>query len=409
MKNALKHLTAAVLISMATMAAAPAAMAQSTDKPYTYVEQMPVFKGGEAEMMKFLGSNIKYPEDAVKAGVEGLVVLSFVIDASGSVGDVKVVKSLSGSTDAEATRVVKMTDGKWQPGKQNGKAVPVVYTLPIKFAMKDTPKDATGPDKQPQFKGGQEALMRTINQHLKMPEEAKQEHLNARVVVKFTVEKDGTVSNIKLASTRLKKTVGPDAKLDYMDASTFNLQNKTILAKLAEAAAAAVKATSGHWQPATKNGEPVAAEIVLPVQFLGGEAEGKGAFLVEPAKQKVSDLDKASSTAPSRPGKEIPGELAKFFGKNLRYPGTDAESLVEVKYEVLENGSLKYEFGKGQDKALQDEVLRVLKLAREEGLMKYDGQGLQPLAVRFKIDDGTTKKGQKSTALLADVVVTKYK
>ncbi|WP_266202518.1 TonB family protein [Pontibacter kalidii] len=275
MKNTFRQLTAAALLSMAILAAAPSALAQTSEKPYTYVEQMPVFKGGEAEMMKFLGSNINYPADAIKAGVEGLVVLSFVIDANGSVHDMRVVKSLSTSTDAEATRVAKMTDGKWQPGKQNGKTVAVQYTLPVRFAMKNAPADAAGPDQQPQFKGGQQALMRTINQHLKVPEEAKQEHLNARVVVKFTVEKDGTVSNIKLASTKLKKTVGPDATLDYMDASTFNLQNKTILAKLAEAAAAAVKATSGQWQPATKNGQAVAAELALPVQFVGSEAGGK--------------------------------------------------------------------------------------------------------------------------------------
>lgn len=271
MKNSLKHLTAAALACMAMFTSVPAALAQSPDKPYTVAEQMPVFKGGEGAMMKFLGTNIKYPEDAVKAGVQGMVVLSFVIDANGSVSDVKVVKPLSTSTDAEAIRVVQMTSGQWQPGKQSGKEVPVRYTLPIKYAMKDTPKDAAAPDQQPQFKGGQQALLQTINQHLQLPDEAKKEHLNARVVVKFTVEQDGSVSNIKLANTKLKKTVGPDARLDYMDASTFNLQNKTILAQLAEAAAAAVKATSGQWQPASKSGKPVAAELALPVQFLRSE------------------------------------------------------------------------------------------------------------------------------------------
>lgn len=95
-------------------------------------------------------------------------------------------------------------------------------------------------------------------------------------MVKFTVEKDGSVSDIRLEHTKLKKTVGPGSELDYMDASTFNLQNKTILAKLAEAAAEAVKTTSGQWQPATRNGAPVAAEMYLPVQFSGSAVEGLG-------------------------------------------------------------------------------------------------------------------------------------
>ncbi|WP_299754139.1 TonB family protein [uncultured Pontibacter sp.] len=270
MKNSLKHLTAAALACMAILASAPVAMAQTPEKPYTYVDQMPVFEGGEGAMLKFLGQNIQYPKDAQQAGLEGLVVISFIVGTNGSISDVHVIKSLIQSMDAEAVRVVNMMNGKWTPGKQNGKVVPVLYTLPIRYSVKDEQKNTTS-DQQPQFKGGQQALLQTINQHLKLPEEAKKEHLNARVVVKFTVEQDGSVSNIKLANTKLKKTVGPDARLDYMDASTFNLQNKTILAQLAEAAAAAVKATSGQWQPATKSGKPVAAELALPVQFLRSE------------------------------------------------------------------------------------------------------------------------------------------
>ncbi|WP_276496819.1 TonB family protein [Pontibacter litorisediminis] len=408
-KDTFIRLVASALLSMATLAAAPAAFAQTADKPYTYVEQMPVFKGGDKGLMQFLGTNIKYPEDAVKAGVEGLVVVTFVIDTDGSVKSAQVVKPLSSSTDAEAVRVIKLMDGMWQPGKQNGKIVAVKYTLPIRFAMKTEPAEAAAPDQQPQFKGGQQALMQTLHQHLKLPEAAKQEHLNARVVVKFTVEKDGTVSNIKLASTKLKKTVGPDTKLDYMDASTFNLQNKTIVAKLAEAAAAAVKATSGQWQPATKNGQPVAAEIALPVQFLGSEADPIDHSLPSPAsQQEASSPAKAQPSASAHPDREFPKQLAKFFAKNLRYPGTDAESVIEMEYEMLENGTLHYVLGKNQNRELQDEVLRVLKLAKEERFITYNGKGLQTLAVWFKINDATTKS-LADKPMHADVVVTKYK
>lgn len=105
------------------------------EKPYTYVEQMPEFPGGESEMLKYLGKNIRYPAAAQRAGVEGLVVLSFVVSRTGEISEIEVVKSLGSGTDEEAMRVVK-TMPKWSPGKQNGRTVPVRYTLPVRFAIK---------------------------------------------------------------------------------------------------------------------------------------------------------------------------------------------------------------------------------------------------------------------------------
>lgn len=108
----------------------------SGEKPYTYVEQMPEFKGGEGEMMKFMGRNIRYSKDAQEAGTEGLVVLTFVVDKEGGLQDIAIVKSLHESLDKEAIRVVEKMQGQWSPGRQNGVAVPVRYTLPVRFAIK---------------------------------------------------------------------------------------------------------------------------------------------------------------------------------------------------------------------------------------------------------------------------------
>ncbi len=105
------------------------------EKPYTYVEQMPSFPGGETEMLKYLGKNIRYPAAAQRAGVEGLVVLSFVVSKTGEISEIQVIKNLGAGTDEEAVRVVK-TMPKWTPGKQNGRAVPVRYTLPVRFTIK---------------------------------------------------------------------------------------------------------------------------------------------------------------------------------------------------------------------------------------------------------------------------------
>ncbi|GGG21759.1 M56 family metallopeptidase [Pontibacter amylolyticus] len=108
----------------------------SADKPYTYVEQMPQFNGGESEMIKFLGRNIRYPKNAQEVGVEGLVVLSFVVDKNGGLQDITILKTLHESLDKEALRVVEKMQGQWSPGRQNGVVVPVRYTLPIRFAIK---------------------------------------------------------------------------------------------------------------------------------------------------------------------------------------------------------------------------------------------------------------------------------
>ncbi len=114
--------------------AAPGNLAN--ERPFTYVEQMPSFKGGETEMLKFLGRNIRYPKESQAAGNEGLVVVSFVVNKDGSLSEVEVVKSLDEATDAEALRVVKNMNGNWEPGMQNGATVPVRYSLPVRFSLR---------------------------------------------------------------------------------------------------------------------------------------------------------------------------------------------------------------------------------------------------------------------------------
>ncbi len=104
------------------------------EKPFVSVEQMPQFPGGDSELMRFIGSNLKYPTIAAENGIEGRVVIRFVVGKDGNVSDVQVVRSLDPSCDKEAVRVVK-TMPKWVPGKQNGRNVPVYYTLPVLFKL----------------------------------------------------------------------------------------------------------------------------------------------------------------------------------------------------------------------------------------------------------------------------------
>lgn len=104
------------------------------DTVYLSVEQMPRFPGGEAAMMKYVQAHINYPSMAAKNRIEGDVIVQFVVKKDGSVGEVKVVRSLDKDLDAEAIRVVKKMP-KFTPGRQNGEAVNVWYTLPVIFRL----------------------------------------------------------------------------------------------------------------------------------------------------------------------------------------------------------------------------------------------------------------------------------
>jgi TonB family protein len=99
-------------------------------------------------MNAYLSKNIQYPKDAMKEGVEGRVVVKFVVTATGQISDVQVVRGIYPSIDAEAVRVVKGMPA-WKPGKQNGVPVAVYYNLPISFRLENnSPADKTAGDKK---------------------------------------------------------------------------------------------------------------------------------------------------------------------------------------------------------------------------------------------------------------------
>jgi periplasmic protein TonB len=102
---------------------------------FTIVEDMPEFPGGEAELFKYLGKSIKYPQMAKEAGIQGVVYVTFIIGPDGTVSNVEVLRGIKGGCDEEAVRVVKSMP-KWKPGKQRGKPVTVQYNLPIRFVLK---------------------------------------------------------------------------------------------------------------------------------------------------------------------------------------------------------------------------------------------------------------------------------
>ena len=103
-------------------------------KIFTVVEQMPMYPGGYGALMGYLRDNIKYPTVAAENGVQGRVVVGFVVERDGSITDVKILRGVDPSLDREAMRVVKSMP-RWNPGKQNGSAVRVKYQVPVSFRL----------------------------------------------------------------------------------------------------------------------------------------------------------------------------------------------------------------------------------------------------------------------------------
>jgi protein TonB len=107
---------------------------EEEQKVFDYAEQMPSFPGGQGALNEYLSKTIRYPVAAEENGIQGRVIVQFVVEKDGSITDVRVVRSVDPSLDKEAVRVAKSMP-RWIPGKQNGSAVRVKFTLPVSFRL----------------------------------------------------------------------------------------------------------------------------------------------------------------------------------------------------------------------------------------------------------------------------------
>ena len=103
-------------------------------KVFDVVEQMPSFPGGMGALMQYLSSHIKYPVVAEENGIQGRVICTFIVERDGSITDTRVARSVDPSLDKEAVRVINSMP-RWIPGKQNGTACRVKFTLPVTFKL----------------------------------------------------------------------------------------------------------------------------------------------------------------------------------------------------------------------------------------------------------------------------------
>lgn len=228
---------------------------------FEVVENMPEFPdGGMPGLMKYLSTNIRYPEAAHKAGTQGRVTVQFVVGKDGSIGNVSILRGVDPALDAEAIRVISGMP-KWKPGTQKGEPVNVKYTVPVMFRLTPEPVDkidemivvgyrnpdapVTGEvyevaDKMPEFPGGMTGLMQHLSKNIRYPAEAHTNNIQGRVVVSVIINTEGKVTNAKIV-----QGVAPS-----LDAEALR-----------------VTGTMPDWIPGTKDGKPVNVKYTFPVVF----------------------------------------------------------------------------------------------------------------------------------------------
>lgn len=223
---------------------------------FEVTEVMPEYPGGFSACMKFLSENIKYPKEAVEKGIQGRVVVQYIVNEDGNISNIKVLKGCHPSLDAEAVRVIASMP-KWKPGMQKGEAVAVKYTMPIVFSLQSSKKSAnTGyhpakaePDANgvyevaevmPEFPGGMGALMQYITKNLQYPGEAQKKGVQGRVIVQMIIDSEGNV-------TKAKVLQGVDP---LVDAEALRLTN-----------------AMPQWKPGTQKGKAVPVKYTCPFVF----------------------------------------------------------------------------------------------------------------------------------------------
>lgn len=188
------------------------------------VDEMPRFSGCEDKtkisdrnacsknkLFTFLYSNVKYPKVASKAGIEGKVIISFLVKKDGTIGNAKIKKDIGGGCGEEALRVIN-TMPNWIPGMKDGKAVDVEMALPVSFKLasdevykvvEEMPRFKNEDcekmnDSKDQKKCAEMAMLKFIYSNIKYPKVARNAGIQGTVIIKFTVQKDGSIADAKV-------------------------------------------------------------------------------------------------------------------------------------------------------------------------------------------------------------------
>ena len=260
------------------------------DQPFVIVEKMPTFRKGNLDTFrKWVQGEIKYPAEAVQKNIQGRVVVSFVVEPDGSLGDIQLLQAPDKLLADEARRVIETSPaGDWSPGMQRGEKVRVKYTLPVDFRLPDGNGKLPGPtapdgdepfliaETMPTFQSGDiNNFRKWVQMQVRYPAEAMKNNIQGRVITSFVIERDGSISNIQVLQA-------PD-KL------------------LADEARRVIETSpAGAWSPGRQRGQAVRVKFTIPVDFLIQSEDGK---LPERDEKPAGSLDGVVVVGYGSPGK----------------------------------------------------------------------------------------------------------
>jgi TonB family protein len=225
-------------------------MAQPSSTPvFITAEQMPIYPGGWTALNRRLSETLHYPDSAISNRIEGRVFISFVIDTTGTITNVKILKGIGGGCDQEAARVIQSMPA-WQPGRHHGQAVRVQLTLPITFQLPPVQRKVadttvveqvyTLVEQMPEFKGGQAAFDRFVAKRFTYPPQALAEKREGEVLLSTIVEENGILTEIGIV-----RGIGGGC----------------------EEEAVRILRSSPPWQPGVQNRKKVPVKLVLAFSF----------------------------------------------------------------------------------------------------------------------------------------------
>lgn len=349
----------------------------SPDPIYNISDHQPQFPGGQAAFAKFLHSNVKYPSDAKEAHVQGRAIVQFVVEKDGSLSGVKLVHNPGMDLGAEAVRVLKLSP-KWEPGTQKGKTVKVMFTVPVNFALDNSkvvpvqpnvllspplaqnipapkpiqdvqlvpPPDArvyNAVETQPTFPGGDEGLATFLIHNVKYPAIAKENGVQGKVYLRYIVEPDGSLSNMKIVRE-------PGSGLGDEAVRVLNLSPK--------------------WNPGIQKGQKVRVQFTMPINF------------------SLTDDDNEPKNV---------GEFYKHIQNHVRYPvaakDLNIQGRVFVSFTISADKKIQDLVDlRAPDKSLGDEVIRILSSYNDYSEWKTNTVYTLPVNFNINYGDGNNVK-----------------
>jgi len=349
---------------------------------YTFVDSMPEYPEGTAAMYNFISGKIQYPEIAVENNITGKVYIGLIVEADGSLSNIKTLRGIGSGCDEEAVRVVSLMPN-WKPGIHNGENVRVSTTIPFSFQMKPDGKPIyNNADLLPLLYESYFDFDYYIKTNLRFPAGISNKNTIDTVDILYVVETDSSLSNVKLKDSK-----------DKLNA--FDYEAIRVIQKL-----------SGKFEPGYIDNKPVRVRLLVSVVFDYGNIDTLECEL------HTYSYDRSNFSYYKQPKEvftvvesmpEFPGgmkNLMNFIGDNIRYPtealNNNEQGRVYINFVVEKDGSISNaKVLRGVSPSIDAEALRLINSLPNWKPGMQRGEPVRVaynIPVKFSIENGKVKK-----------------